>query len=97
MKFALVNGEKAEAQKGLRGICVNCPSEMIAKCGDVKIPHWAHKSKVPCDSWWENETEWHRKWKNLFPREWQEKTHTDSATENTGKTLVPLPKVQGLI
>ena len=25
-----------------------------------------------CDHWWENETQWHRDWKNCFPEEWQE-------------------------
>jgi hypothetical protein len=80
MKFALVNGQRNEAQKGLRGICVNCQSDMVAKCGQVKVSHWAHKSKKSCDPWWENETEWHRTWKNHFPKEWQEKIHIDATT-----------------
>ena len=45
---------------------------MIANCGNVKIHHWAHKNKQHCDHWWENETKWHRDWKNNFPLEWQE-------------------------
>jgi len=28
-----------------------------------------------CDSWWENETEWHRNWKGRFPVDWQEIVH----------------------
>lgn len=80
MKFALVNGDKTEAQPGLKGSCVYCQSDTITKCGAVKIWHWAHKSKFSCDPWWENETPWHRGWKNLFPKEWQENSHTDSAT-----------------
>lgn len=28
-----------------------------------------------CDHWWENETQWHRDWKNCFPEEWQEVVH----------------------
>lgn len=79
-KFALVNGEREEPQKGLQGVCEICQSVLIAKCGDERIKHWAHKSKIPCDPWWENETEWHKKWKNLFPRDWQEKIHTNSST-----------------
>ncbi|MBN3032658.1 MAG: competence protein [Candidatus Saganbacteria bacterium] len=79
-KFALVNGDKTEAQPGLRGACAYCQSEMIAKCGQVRIPHWAHKSNASCDPWWENETEWHRTWKNHFPTGWQEITHKDSTT-----------------
>jgi hypothetical protein len=25
-----------------------------------------------CDPWWENETDWHRDWKDQFPVDWQE-------------------------
>ena len=77
MKFAVINGEKSEAQPSLRGTCAHCQSDTIAKCGDQRIRYWAHKSKIPCDSWWENETEWHRAWKNRFRTEWQEKIHSD--------------------
>lgn len=80
MKFALVNGHKTEPQPGLQGTCINCQSDTLAKCGQVKIWHWAHKSKLSCDPWWENETEWHRTWKNHFPTEWQENIHIDSTT-----------------
>jgi hypothetical protein len=45
---------------------------MIAKCGDIKLHHWAHKGKIICDPWWENETEWHRSWKNNYEEAWQE-------------------------
>jgi hypothetical protein len=34
--------------------------------------HWAHKGRLSCDPWWENETEWHRNWKEKFPVDWQE-------------------------
>lgn len=80
MKFALVNEHKTEPQPGMRGTCAHCQSETLTKCGQVKIWHWAHKSKISCDPWWENETEWHRTWKNHFPMEWQENIHIDSAT-----------------
>lgn len=78
MKFALVNGIKKEAQKGLVGICPACGEEVIAKCGKIKINHWAHKTKHSCDVWVENETFWHRKWKNNFPEQWQEKIFYDN-------------------
>jgi len=82
MKYALVNGEKEEATKGAKGVCQICGSELIAKCGEVNINHWAHKGNHNCDPWWENETDWHRSWKNNFPKEWQEIIHTD---ENSGE------------
>ena len=75
MKFALVNNERQEAQPGLEGKCLGCGNPMVAKCGEVRIKHWAHKRRSKCDSWWERETEWHRNWKNQFPEEWQEVTH----------------------
>lgn len=76
MKLALVNGNEVEATKGAKGLCRSCGSELIAKCGEKKINHWAHKGNH-CDSWWENETDWHRSWKNNFPQEWQEIIHID--------------------
>jgi len=81
MKYAIINGEKEEAFKGGTGYCPYCNSELIARCGDVKINHWAHKGARNCDKWWENETEWHRQWKNKFPREWQEIVHFDETGE----------------
>jgi len=81
MKFALIDGEKEEAKKGATALCQFCGSELIAKCGEIKIHHWAHKSKRNCDPWWENEGEWHRAWKNEFPTEWQEVIHHDKNGE----------------
>ncbi len=80
MKFALFNDERIEATKGAKGKCPCCGSELIAKCGEVYIHHWAHKKKC-VDHWWENETEWHRNWKNQFPKEWQEVIHYDDSGE----------------
>lgn len=75
MRFAIVNGEKIEAERGLTGACGGCGQPMIPKCGRIKMKHWAHKSQCECDHWWENETEWHRSWKNSFPVDCQEIRH----------------------
>jgi len=48
---------------------------MVARCGEVRVWHWAHKGRLACDPWGENETEWHRAWKNQFPDDWQEIVH----------------------
>ncbi|OEJ67734.1 competence protein CoiA [Magnetovibrio blakemorei] len=72
MKLAIIDGQRREAQPGLSGECPVCKATTIAKCGEKNIWHWAHKGKRNCDRWWENETEWHRDWKNHFPVEWQE-------------------------
>ena len=72
MRFALVDGRRQEARPGLSGNCPICGHPMIAKCGEIRGWHWAHQGTRFCDPWWENETEWHRKWKAEFPDAWQE-------------------------
>lgn len=80
MKYAIVDNQKIEAKKGLKGLCPMCNQLVIAKCGQFKVNHWAHISCKHCDSWWENETEWHRHWKDMFPIEWQEVISYDDKT-----------------
>ncbi len=75
MKYALVEGLKESPKPNLEGVCAFCGARLIPKCGEIKLWHWAHHSKRDCDVWWENETEWHRGWKNNFPIEWQEVIH----------------------
>jgi competence protein CoiA len=75
MKFALVNGQRQEAQPSLSGECPGCARPMVAKCGQRRVRHWAHKGRLACDPWWENETAWHRAWKDQFPADWQEIVH----------------------
>lgn len=74
MQFALVNGQRTTPEKGLKGLCPGCQKEVVAKCGKVKVHHWAHASNRDCDSWWEPETAWHLNWKNQFPKDYREKT-----------------------
>lgn len=80
MKYAIINGQRAEPTKGAKGACPACGSEMVARICKTKVDHWAHKSKQNCDIWWENETPWHRQWKKCFDVEWQEVVHKNSAT-----------------
>lgn len=72
MKYALVNGQRQEAQPSRTGECPACGSPMVARCGEIKVWHWAHRGRRTCDQWWENETDWHRNWKGQFPDDWQE-------------------------
>jgi competence protein CoiA len=72
MKFALVDEQRQEAQRGLSGMCPCCGGPVIPKCGQSRVHHWAHQATLLCDRWWENETAWHRKWKGQFPEHWQE-------------------------
>jgi len=80
MRFALLNKERIEASKEAKGFCPCCGSELIARCGEINVHHWSHKKKCD-DYWWENETEWHRNWKNKFPKEWQEIIQKDESGE----------------
>lgn len=91
MKFALVTGLKEEAEPKQPGKCLHCGADMVAKCGRVKVWHWAHKGQRNCDPWWENETEWHRAWKNKFPMDWQEISHTDAVTGHKHIADVKIP------
>lgn len=76
MQYALIHGIRSMAVKKANGICPICSDPVIAKCGPRIIHHWAHKGRRDCDPWWENETEWHRSWKNLFSEECREISHT---------------------
>ena len=83
MKYALIAGARREAQPGLKGQCPVCGAATIAKCGQRRIRawHWAHRANYTCDPWWENETDWHRAWKNHFPENWQEVIHRPGGGE----------------
>ena len=92
MHFALVNGVKTQPAPKLAGFCQVCESQMVPKCGQHVLWHWAHKSRKHCDKWWESETEWHRSWKNNFPIEWQEIIHSNPATDEKHIADVKTPK-----
>ncbi len=75
MKFALVDNERQQAKQDISGKCISCDDTMAARGGQVRVHHWAHKGHIRCDPWRENETEWHRSWKNELPNHWQEVVH----------------------
>ncbi|RWB83402.1 competence protein CoiA family protein [Mesorhizobium sp.] len=81
MRYALVNEERHEAEPDLSGTCPGCGQPMIAKCGDQRIHHWAHRGVRTCGRWWEPETAWHRNWKGQFPEPWQEIILRDKSGE----------------
>lgn len=61
-------GEKIPPTKKAHAVCPGCKMDVRAKCGNVYTHHWAHVTKI-CDYWNEPESEWHREWKSLFPKE----------------------------
>jgi hypothetical protein len=73
MLYATIDGERLRpSSTGERAKCSGCGGEVMSKCGEINIHHWAHLSGEDCDSWSEPEGEWHLHWKNKFPKEWQE-------------------------
>jgi len=75
MNIALLDGQRQEAQPNLSGECPLCGGPTVAKCGDFRIWHWAHKGRRHCDPWKWHETDWHRNWKNQFPVDYREVVH----------------------
>ena len=95
MRYAIVNGNKTEPAPKLLGYCQACESQMVPKCGQHVLWHWAHKSRKHCDKWWESETEWHRTWKSIFPVEWQEVVQIDDT--NHEKHIADVKTSKGLV
>jgi competence protein CoiA len=95
MKIALINNMRVEPRPNQKGICPCCLEPVISKCGNQKVWHWAHKNLSTCDSWWENETEWHRMWKDSFPFEWQERIQYDE--KNNKKHIADILSIHNLV
>lgn len=72
MRYALVDGVRTCASKNLTGYCPCCGSPVAPKCGEIRAHHWAHRGERTCDVWWDPRTEWHYKWQDQFPADWQE-------------------------
>lgn len=81
MKFADLDGQRVQPKPKLKAKCPFCGSDVLARCGRVRVWHWAHKSTTHCDHWWEPEKQWHRDWKNHFPEDWQEQGRRDENGE----------------
>jgi competence protein CoiA len=75
LRIAHVDGERREPQPKLSGVCPLCAQPMIAKCGKIRIWHWAHLGKLIWDPWKEPKTEWHLNWQRKFPIDRQEVIH----------------------
>lgn len=72
MKFALLNGERIAPTPHEKGAtCPFCGRNVIAFDGVFENLHWQHVGK-DCRKWLEDDTLWHRSWKDSFPEDWQE-------------------------
>lgn len=50
MQIAEKEGNRVTPSPGAVAVCPNCRQNVIAKCGNVNVWHWAHKS-ADCDPW----------------------------------------------
>lgn len=94
MQYALQDDLRTEASPKGRAVCPICRTIVIAKCGTQRISHWAHQGLKNCDSWKENETQWHREWKKKFPPDWREYIQHDESGE---KHIADVRTVHGLV
>lgn len=85
-------GKRISPRPGGRGGCPFCKSEVIAKCGEIKTWHWAHKSLITCDSWGEPEGDWHYGWKKLAGLD-----NTEITIEKDGKRHRADIIIEGLV
>ncbi len=81
MRYAILEGQRREAAPGLVGECPGCQKPVLARCGNQRVWHWAHRGTVACEFEREKETEWHRAWKNYYPAECQEVIRHDPTGE----------------
>jgi hypothetical protein len=68
------------AEPGISGVCPMCKKDLIPKCGEINVWHWAHKSNKDCDTFSEGETKWHLDWKSKF-----NKNNTEVIIEKNNK------------
>lgn len=71
----ILNHLRARPQRDYTGpsLCPECDAPLIAKCGRIVVWHWAHAVRSDCPI--STETEWHLKWKSLFPTAWIERPY----------------------
>jgi len=90
MLYALnAAGAKIRAGRGAAGSCPGCGAELVPKCGEIVIHHWAHRGDDNCDPWWQGETDWHRGWKSLFPAEWCEVSFERDGVKHRADVVTP--------
>lgn len=53
-------------------VCPVCGAELIVKNGKINEAHFAHKTKLDCETFTSDVSEWHRFWQNVFPKNNQE-------------------------
>ena len=57
---------------GHQYFCPVCGGELIRKMGHINVHHFAHKSRVECDDWYDTKGPWHRSMQAKFKEKFQE-------------------------
>lgn len=85
--------ERIEPFSKGHALCELCKAPLYAYgCnGYIRDPAWHHKAKIDCDTWWENETEWHKDWKAKFPKGWRERALFDDVNVERHRADVLCP------
>ncbi|MCQ2361958.1 MAG: hypothetical protein MJ048_02860 [Acidaminococcaceae bacterium] len=94
-RYAYVLGEKIGPSKKLHGSCPLCGEEVIAKCGNIRVHHWAHKNRQDCETFTKDTSEWHKSWQEKFPEEWREEPITNTVIKKRHRADICTP--QGIV
>ena len=49
MRYAMLEGQRRETTPGLVGDCPGCQKPVLARCGNQRVWHWAHRGTVACE------------------------------------------------
>lgn len=55
------------ASKDSQYFCPICKQSMVQKRGKINAHHFAHSSRIACDSWYTEKSLWHSSWQAKFP------------------------------
>jgi len=92
IRYANIDGLLKEPTTGLKGLCPGCGNSVIAKCGPIKIHHFAHVRGFDCDHWWEPMTQWHLDWQNNFAPAWREVIFRDEQSGEFHRADIHTPQ-----
>lgn len=94
MLIARKDGKRVRAEPGSAATCVFCKGEMVARCGEINVWHWAHKTLERCDPWKSVESEWHRGWKLRYPESQTEVVINKNGIRHIADVALPYGKKQ---
>lgn len=84
-----------KADKKIIYRCPVCKGELVQKRGKVNQWHFAHKSKVECDEWYDSKGKWHRFMQGLFLPKYQEQPVSADGQRHIADVLLPSQTPQG--